>query len=302
MKRIFMHIFIIGATGHIGGKVAQRALAAGHQVTGFARNEAGVEKLRGQGIAPLLGAIDDLPPLVAQAKAADVTIFAPQVTPDEEHAAVSAIVEGLRGTGKTFIFTSGTGVLGQRTGGIWDENAWAEDDDIPFSKLVVRRVETERLVQASAATGVRGLVLRPAAVWGDGYHSIAERLLSSYVKTGAVCYIGEGTNCYSAVNIDDLVDLYMLAMEKGVAGALYHAASGEVNNRCIAELLAIRLNCETRSVSMDEAIEIWGKFSTLIVLSVSSRTRAPRSRRELGWSPSRHDVVGAILHGPLNPG
>lgn len=297
-----MHIFIIGATGHIGGKVAQRAMAEGHQITGFARSKASAEKLRSRGIVPFLGAIDDLPPLVAQARAADVTIFAPQVSPYEEYAAVSALVEGLRGTGKTFIFTSGTGVLGQRTGGVWDENSWAEDDDIPFSKLVTRRVETERLVRASAAHGVRGLVLRPSAVWGDGYHSIAERLLSSYVKTGTICYVGAGTNCYSSVNIDDLVDLYMLAMEKGIAGALYHAASGEVDNRCIAELLAIRLNCGTRSVSMDEAIDIWGKFSTLIVLSVSSRTRAPRSRRELGWNPIRHDVVGAILRGPLNPG
>jgi nucleoside-diphosphate-sugar epimerase len=297
-----MRIFIIGATGYIGGKLARRLLAEGHGVTGFARNETGVEKLRGGGVNPLPGDIEDINPLVAEAQAADVTIFAPQVTPDQEYAAVAALVGGLHGTCKTFVFTSGTGVLGQRTAGLWDENSYAEDDDIPFSRLVTRRVETERLVRASAEHGVRGIVLRPAAVWGDGFHSIAERLLSSYVKTGSVCYIGEGTNCYSGVHIDDLVDLYALAVEKGVAGALYHAASGEVNNRCIAELLAIRLNCATRSVSMDEAIEIWGKFSTLIVLSVSSRTRAPRSRSELGWEPTRHDVVGAILHGPLNPG
>jgi nucleoside-diphosphate-sugar epimerase len=297
-----MDSFVIGATGYIGGKVARRFREQGHKVIGFARSEAGVEKLRGWGVEPAQGTIDDIAPLVAQAQAADVTIFAPQVTPDEEYQAVAALLDGLHGTGKTFVFTSGTGVLGQRTAGLWDENSYAEDDDIPFSRLVTRRVETERLVRASAAHGVRGIVLRPAAVWGDGFHSIAERLLSSYVKTGSVCYIGEGTNCYSGVHIDDLVDLYALAVEKGVAGALYHAASGEVNNRCIAELLAIRLNCATRSVSMDEAIEIWGKFSTLIVLSVSSRTRAPRSRSELGWEPTRHDVVGAILYGPLNPG
>jgi nucleoside-diphosphate-sugar epimerase len=268
----------------------------------MARNEAGVEKLHGMGITPLLAEIGDLPRLAAQAQAADVTIFAPQVSADEEYAAVAAMIEGLHGSGKTFIFTSGTGVLGKRTGGVWDENTWAEDDEIPFSKLLSRRIETEDLVRAAARQGMRGMVVRPSAVWGDGSHSIAERMLSSYVATGAVCYIGDGTNCYSGVNIDDLADLYVLAVAKGSAGALYHAVSGEVDNRCIAELLATRLNCETRSVSMDEAIEIWGKFSTLIVLSVSSRTRAPRSRNELGWNPTRHDVVGALLRGPLSPG
>jgi nucleoside-diphosphate-sugar epimerase len=124
-------------------------------------------------------------------------------------------------------------------------------------------------------------------------------MLASYEKTGAVCYIGEGLNCYTTVHVDDLADLYLAAAERGAAGALYHAASGEVPNRAIAELLAKRLGCETRSVTMDEAMEIWDKFAVLIVLAASSRSRSPRSREELGWVPTRTDIIGEFLTGEL---
>ena len=294
--------FVIGATGYIGGHLARRLCAAGWRVVGFARSQAGATLLAGFGIEPMLGQIEDISALARQARAADVTIFAPQLDPELEQATVTALLEGLHGSGRTIVFTSGTGVLGQRTGGTWHEDAYAEDDDIPFSRLTQRRIEVERAVRAAAGQGMRTLVLRPSAVWGHGFHSVAERLLSSFVKTGSVCYIADGTNCYSTVHIDDLVDLYLLAIEGGTSGALYHAVSGEMNNRCIAELLALRLHCFTRSIDMDEAIEIWGKFSTLIVLSVSSRTRCPRSRNELGWRPVRLDVVDALLSGALQPG
>lgn len=295
-------IFVIGATGYIGSHVSRRLIAEGHQVIGFARSQAGMVKLQSAGIAGALGDLSDLPPLVARARAADVTIFAPQLSPDEEYAAVEGFLTGMAGSGKRFIFTSGTGVLGQRTGGCWHEASYAEDDDIPFSTLVRRRVEVEKMVRASPERGVEGIVIRASAVWGHGFHPIAERLLTSYEKTGAICYVGDGMNCYSSVNIDDLADLYLSAAQSGVSGALYHAASGEINNRAIAELLASRLACSTRSVTMDEAIDIWGKFATLIVLSVSSRTRCPRSRAELNWSPTRTNVIDCILHDALQPG
>ncbi|MGN6985883.1 hypothetical protein ACTHSL_13755, partial [Neisseria sp. P0008.S010] len=59
-----------------------------------------------------------------------------------------------------------------------------------------------------------------------------------------------------------------------------------VNFRTMAETIARHLGLGTRSLSIAEAAEVWDPFMGPIVVSGCSRTRAPRSRRELGWRPS----------------
>ncbi len=80
---------------------------------------------------------------------------------------------------------------------------------------------------------------------------------------------------------------------KGEGGALYHAAAGEIPNRWIAEAVARDLGCETRSVTVSEATEIWGEFGALI-MSVSSRVRDVQTRKALGWSPQHLDMLSEI--------
>lgn len=294
-----MKIFVIGATGYIGSHVATRLVAGGHDVTGFARDTSGAAKVSALGATPFVGDVEDLPVLIAQAQAADITIFAPQLSPEGEASTVAALLEGLKDTGKGFIFTSGTGVVSIRTGGEWDERSFAEDDAFTPLKFIAGRVDTEGLVRAAAERGVRGMVVRPPAIWGNGSHGITDLTVKSVRVTGSACYIGRGLGLYSHVHVEDLADLYARVAENGQAGALYHAVAGEVNNRCIAELVGKRLGVPTRSVGMDEAVSLWGKFFTLVVLSISSRTRSPRSRDELGWAPTKVELEEEILTGDI---
>lgn len=294
-----MKIFIIGATGYIGSHVAIRLVSGGHDVTGFARDEAGAAKVSGLGATAFIGDVEDLPTLISQARAADITVFAPQLSPQGEAATVAALLDGLRDTNKGFIFTSGTGVVSIRTDGEWDERSFAEDDPFTPLKFIADRVETEQLVRASAQRGVRGMVVRPPAIWGNGSHGITDLIAKSVRLTGSACYIGQGLGLYSHVHVEDLADLYARVAENGQAGALYHAVAGEVNNRCIAELVGKRLGVPTRSVGMDEAVSLWGKFFSLVVLSISSRTRSPRSREELGWTPTKVELEEEVLTGDI---
>jgi nucleoside-diphosphate-sugar epimerase len=295
-----MQILVIGATGYVGSHIANCLARHGHDVTGHARNAEGAAKIHAAGHQARVGDLADRTGLVTLARQADATVFAPQLLADEEYAVVSALLEGYRDTGKTFVFTSGTGVLGQRTAGEWSEASFAEDDAFTPPKSIARRVETENLVRAAAASGVRAMVVRPPMIWGHGRHLMVEFILESIRKTGVACYVGRGLNLYSHVHVDDLTEVFRSAIERGCAGALYHAVGGELNNRCIAELLAQRMGCKTRSVSMDEAIKLWGKFPSLIVLGASSRSRSPRTSRELDWRPARVELIDAILSGELN--
>ena len=290
-----MKTLVLGATGFIGGNVARHLRDEGHDVTGIARSDASAAKLTSEGITPLIGDLETgLDAIVARARDFDAVIFAPQLLLEPEHEAVSALLDALEGTDKTFIFTSGTGVLGQRTFGDWSPDSFAEDDSFVPAKTIVRRVETENLVRAATARGVRGIVIRPPLIWGPGDHGHVSMIYESVKKTGAACYVGLGLNCYTNVHIDDLKVLYGLVLDKGTPGALYHAVAGEIPNRWIAEAVARDLGVETRSLSVDESFEVYGKFATLIVIGASSRSRSPRSRDELGWAPTRLDMLEMI--------
>jgi nucleoside-diphosphate-sugar epimerase len=295
-----MRVLVIGATGYVGSHVAKHLAQHRHTVIGHARNENSAGKIRIAGHSAHVSDLADHEVLVALARQADATVFAPQLLADQEHTVVAALLEGYKDTGKTFVFTSGTGVLGQRTAGEWSEDSFAEDDAFVPARSIARRVETENLVRAAAASGVRSAVIRPPMIWGSGRHPIVEFIEESIRVTGTACYIGRGLNLYSHVHIDDLAEVFRRVIARGSPGALYHAVAGELSNRCIAELLAKRAGCDTRSISMDEAIELWGKFPSLIVLGASSRSRSPRTRTELDWSPSRLDLIDAILRDDLN--
>lgn len=290
-----MRVFILGATGFIGGHVARHLKREGHAVSGLARSAEAAAKLTADGIVPINGDLEgDLDAVVRASLTADAVIFAPQLLLEPEHQAVSAFLDEMAETGKTFLFTSGTGVLGQRTFGAWSQDSFAEDDPFIPAKTIARRVDTETLVRATAERGIRGIVLRPPLIWGAGDHGHVAMIYQSVAATGSACYVGAGLNCYSNVHIDDLAHLYALALDKGVPGALYHAVAGEIPNRWIAEAVARDLGVESRSLSVEEAFDVWGKFGTLIVMGASSRSRSPRARAELGWEPTRLDMLEMI--------
>lgn len=294
-----MKIFVIGATGYVGGHVAACLLRGGHEVVGFARDDAGARKISAYGAQPVIGNLADASVVHQEALRADATIFAPQLPQDEEYATVERLLQAYRDTGKAFVFTSGTAVFGQRTLGEWSEDTFSEDDEFICSKYLQRRRLTEIMVRAAAQDGIRAMVIRPPAIWGDGVNALVSNIATSIRKTGAACYIGRGLNLYTHVHVSDLADLYCRAVESGSAGALYHAAGGELNNRTLAEYVARVAGVGTRSISMTEAFGIWDKFTVLVVQGVCSRSRCPRSRLELKWRPQRTDLAREILDGAV---
>ena len=289
-----MNILVIGATGFVGGHLARHLARAGHTVTGLARTDTGADSLRQEGISVLTGDLDaDLEQVVTAAVAADATVYAAQLDPGGEQRAVLALLDGLAGTGKTFLFTSGTGVFLQRTAGAWSPDTFSEDTPFTVEPLAAGRAATEGLVHRAAARGVRTLTVRPGLIWGPGDHGHVSMVYRSVATIGAAGYVGDGLNCYTNVHVDDVSRLVELALARGSAGALYHAVGGEIPNRWIAESVGRDLGCATRSLTPDEAVGVWGEFGALI-MAASNRSSAPRARAELGWAPTRTDMLSMI--------
>jgi len=287
-------MFVIGGTGLIGGHAARAMVAAGHQVSSLARSDAAEAKLASAGIAAIRGDAEDCDALAAGIAAAETVVFAPSLG-EAETAVVDWIIDHMADSGKSLIFCSGTGVLGQRTGGAWSEDTFAEADSFVPQRAIAARWELEGRVRAASAKGLkRGMVMRPPAVWThDRPHALVTNVLDSVRQTGTACYVGQGLNMYTHIHAEDLGEAFRHVAEAGQDGAVYHAVAGEVPNRWIAETVARLAGVPARSITMDEAIALWGKFATLIVFGVSSRSRSPRTRQEFGWAPRHTDMLAA---------
>ena len=294
-----MDVLICGATGYLGKHLARELSAQGHRIIASARSDTAAARIEAMGLEAVPGDLTDPASLLPHLDRVDAVISIAQVMLEEEYAAAQAMLARLEGTGKTFVMTSGTGLISEKTDGNWSENTFAEDDPFVPSKYIGKRLETENLVRGFADRGVRAMVMRPPLMWGNGECQPIQNFYISAAKTGSVCYLGAGLNMYSNVHVDDLARAYGLMLDKGTAGALYHCVSGEQCWRTIAEAVARYLGVPARSVDFAEACEIWDKFTALISFSTSSRSRSPRLRRELAWTP--HPDKLDILTDVTNP-
>ena len=291
-------ILILGARGFVGSATARALKAAGHEVSGLARSAEAADMLTAAGVTPVAGDLSDLAGVAEAVGAHDGTIFAPTVPFDEEWAITEKLIAPYIGTNRPFIFTSGTAVLSHEAhDGHWNQANYAEDDFFTPPAWIAIRVDTENRIRAMADRGVRAMVVRPPLIWGHGGSKQIPAIFDSIAKTGDACYLGAGLNLYSHVHVDDLADIYVRAIANGTGGALYHAVAGEANFRALAEAAAEAMGCGTRSVSFEEAKEIWGERIGPLFFGVNSRSRAVRTRDELNWVPQHRDVIEDVRNG-----
>ena len=296
-----MKIFMTGASGYIGGTVADSLIKAGHAITGLARTDAAAARLRAHGIEPVRGDLSSHSLVRSAARSADAVINCANA---EDPFVVAAIVEGLAGSGKALLHTSGSSVVGDKAAGNHSSKIYHEDT--PFEPLPekIQRVAVQRAVLASAAQGVRSVVLCPCLIYGQGRGANADsiqvpNLIRQAVRSGVPRYIGTGENIWSTVHIDDVASAYLLALEAARAGSFYFIENGEASLKSIVESIARLLGGKRspESWSIDDAIAEWGPQSAWFSLGGNSRVSAEKARKMLGWSPAGADLFHEIERG-----
>jgi len=296
-----MKIFITGASGYIGGSVAAALLASGHRVTGLVRSPERAQAVRALSIDPVIGTLSDASLLAQSAREADAVINAAN---SDDRGAVEAMLPALAGSGKAFIHTSGSSIVGDRAGGERGDTVY--EDDTPIRPLPGKaaRVAIDRLVLDSSRNGVRAVVICPTMIYGRGRGLHPEsvqvpRLIALARKHGVGRHVGRGENIWSNVHIDDLVSLYVLAFEKAPADAFYYAENGENSYRELAQAISRMLGFggRTKPMPVDDAVAEFGEIAAQFSYGSNSRVRAVRARRELGWIPGGAALLDEIEHG-----
>ena len=291
-----MNIFITGATGYIGGSLAKTLVDEGHEVFGLVRSQDKTDALRSIGIIPVIGTLEDNEVLAKYSKASDAVI---NTASSDHKAAIEVIINSLRGTGKIFIHSSGSSIVGDDVEGETESNKIFEDDT-PFTPMRIRedRTALNNLVRiAGIKDGIKTIVITPPMIYGDslGLLTVSDQLpkLIQIAKTKmAGVYVGKGVNRWSNVHIKDLVKLYSLALEKGPSAAMFYAENGEESFLTIAGSIsnALGFNGKTISLSMAEAIAEFGDWARYAIAS-NSRIRAVNARKLLGWTPKSESIL-----------
>jgi nucleoside-diphosphate-sugar epimerase len=284
-----MKIFIAGAGSYIGGSVATKLRDAGHEVLGLVRTEAKAELLKQRGIEPVIGCLDDVDILTNAACRTDAVI---QAANADHFGAVGTLVAALERSGKLLIHTSGSGIVADDARGEYASSVVFADDTY-FEPVPLRRarVDMNRYVrEAGIEKGIRSVVICPPMIYGTGRGLQPDsdqipKLTALSRQMGAGVYFGKGLNRYSNVHIDDLVDLYILAIEKAPAASFFFAENGDASFREIAELISYSLGFggKTLSLGLDSIPKQYGAAAQYGVAS-NSRVRAVNARR-LGCSP-----------------
>jgi len=284
-----MKVFVTGATGYIGGSVAERLIASGHQVVGLVRTAEKARLLKDRGIEPVLGTLDDSEIITNAAHAADAVI---QAASADHPGSVVTLVAALERSGKTLICTTGSGIVADSADGEYASSVvFTEDtyfEPVPFRRP---RVAMNYFVrQAAIDKGIRSVVICPTMIYGTGRGLQPDsdqlpKLIALSKQVGAGVYFGKGLNRYSNVHIDDLVDLYLLALEKAPGGSFFFAENGDASFKEIAEMISrsLGLDDKTVSVSVEDLVRKYGDAGRYGITS-NSLVRAVNARR-LGWSP-----------------
>jgi nucleoside-diphosphate-sugar epimerase len=288
-----MKVFLTGASGYIGSAVAERLRAAGHEVSGLARNDAAAEKLTRAGVRPVRGDFTD-PESVADATRSAEGVISTATTYDAsiDGPAVDAMLGVLAGSNRPFVYTSGIWSHGDTGGKVVDETSPPK----PIALVAWRQAVEDRVLEA-AGRGIRSVVIRPAIVYGRG-GGILGGFVDSGRKEGAARYVGTGKNRWPVVHVDDLADLYLLALESAPPGTLLLAVSGP--SRTVAELAAAAsrgagTGGKTSGWPLEEAKQKLGPYADALVLD--QQASGKRAEELLGWKPSRPDVLQDLERG-----
>ncbi|RKH33750.1 NAD-dependent epimerase/dehydratase family protein [Corallococcus praedator] len=290
-----MKVFVLGATGYIGGSVAVRLMAAGHQVVGTARTQDKARELEARGIQATVASFDDVDVLTRLAKEADAVINAASA---DDRKTVEVLLAALKGSNKHFIHTSGSSIVATDTGGTLTTQV--HDEDMPIDPVPekVARIALDTLVLEAKKDGIHTNVICPCLIYGKGLglnpDSVQLPPLIKYAReTGTARYIGKGENVWSNVHIEDLADLYLMVLERAPAGTFYFAENGEANFRDVVTAIGKRYSLPVGSMTVPEAEKLWGVELGRLALASNSRIHAKRARA-LGWKPHRPSVFDVI--------
>lgn len=273
-----MKILLTGGTGYIGSTVLDRLIAADHQVTAVVRSQQSSLKVTDAGATAVIGDLYDAQWLASELALHDAAIHTAAGSDEKDaelnDAVINAAIEAFGGTTKPFVHTGGIWVYGSNP-------AITETSELQAPAITGWRPAGEKRLLES---DVKASVIQPGIVYGHG-QGIPAMLAP---QDGTLTLFGSGDQHWPTVHVDDLADLYVLALESAPGGQAYIGASGQNPTvRELAETVASGINAESDEATLARL----GGFGEALLLDQKATGEKARS---LGWAPSRPSLVDEL--------
>jgi len=225
-----VRVLVTGATGFIGGRLARRLLADGHEVVALVRDPARGGELAAAGAELVQADITDpasLPPAMAGVEAAFHLAAWYKVGARDRARARRINVEGTRnvllamgeaGVAKG-VYTSSIAIYSDTRGREVEEGYRFTGRHISLYDATKAEAHWEVAVPA-LGEGLPLVIVQPGLVYGPGDTSAIGDLLRRYLRR-KLPMVPRGPE-YCWAHVDDIVAGHLLALEKGRVGESYH--------------------------------------------------------------------------------
>jgi len=321
-----MRFLITGATGFVGGHIAEACAERDWQVVTIARATSDTGLLEKIGAVIHRGALGDAQLVRKALDGVDVVIHCAAKVGNwgalEEYRKVNVealrvLLDGCKGQALSrFVHMSSLGVYPPR-------HHYGSDETVPLPKrhrdsYTQTKVEAEELVMRYYRDfGVPVVILRPGFVYGPRDHTVLPKIIEG-LRARTVRYPGGGRTALNTIFVRNLVDAVFLAVDQTQAvGQTYNLTDGEFVTKkrfigAIADamglphphltpplwLAKIATRVSERFAKLRGAREAPRfNYASLKFLGLNLDFNIDKARRELGYRPrvSFEDGIGATM-------
>lgn len=286
-------VLVLGATGSIGGAVADVLRTRGHSVSCLVRSSRAETRVIDAGFDTIRGDIRNPSDWIDAVKHFD-SVVSVAITWSDDMAEVdqrltTCLLKALATPNgeKAIIYTSGCWVYGDTA-----EEIATETSPYDPSPAFAWGIDTAKRVQEDRR--VRGMVILPAMVYErDG--GVFEPMIADADKLNRIRIVGSEKTRWTLVHREDLAHLYALMLERGRQGSIYNGSAiigMEIGK--IANVMSKRLGLELEPelLSVEEAILQMGPWAG--GYSLDQQMSGKKAVNELGWTPVHTDVLAEL--------